>query len=55
MNQHLLMKNSVRAVQVYVFRIVKQGLGILCKWNIGGDCGTLNIVNHKMRKYVTMA
>ena len=38
MNQHLLRKASVKTVYVYVIRIIKQGLGMLCKWNIGGDC-----------------
>ena len=28
-------------IYVYVFRIIQQGLGMLCKWNIGGDCSTL--------------
>ena len=36
MNRHLLRTNSLKTV--YVFRIVKQGLGTLCQWNIGDDC-----------------
>ena len=32
----------LRQYWVYVFRFIKQGLGMLCKWNIGGDCRTLS-------------
>ena len=31
--------------QSYVFRLIKQGLGMLCKWNIGGDYILLSEVN----------